>query len=129
MGDFFSNIWDALWWFLTIFIFIAYLIALFSIIGDLFRDRKLNGLFKAIWLLFLIFMPFITALIYLIFRGNGMGERAAAQQAQAQAATEDYIRSVAGGATAQIAQAKQLLDSGAITADEYASLKAAALKS
>lgn len=129
MGDFFSNIWDALWWFLTIFIFVAYLIALFSIIGDLFRDSKLNGLFKAIWLLFLIFMPFITALIYLIFRGNGMGERAAAQQAQAQAATEDYIRSVAGGATAQIAQAKQLLDSGAITADEYASLKAAALKS
>lgn len=126
--SFWETIWDAIWWFLTIFIFVAYLIALFSIIGDLFRDRKLNGFFKAVWLLFLIFLPFLTALAYLIFRGRGMSERAAAQHAQAQAATEDYIRSVAGGATAEIAQAKQLLDSGAITQDEFASLKAAALK-
>ena len=56
--DFWSTIWDAIWWFFTIFVFVAYLIALFSIISDLFRDRELSGVYKAIWLLFLIFLPF-----------------------------------------------------------------------
>lgn len=126
---FLSNIWDAIWWMLTIFVFIAYLMALFSIIGDLFRDRKLNGFAKAVWLLFLVFLPFLTALVYLIVRGRGMGERAAAQAQQTQDAAESYIRSVAAGATPtdEIVRAKQLLDAGAITDEEYASLKAAAL--
>lgn len=65
MGSFWATIWDTIWWFLTIFIFVAYLMALFSIITDLFRDRKLGGVAKAIWLLFLIFLPFLTALAYL----------------------------------------------------------------
>ena len=126
--SFWTSIWDVIWWFLTAFVFIAYLMALFSIIGDLVRDRKLNGVAKAIWLLFLIFLPFLTALAYLIFRGQGMGERAAEQARPSQAATEDYVRSVAGtGPAAEIAQAKQLLDAGAISAEEYARLKAAAL--
>ena len=126
--SFWTSIWDDIWWFLTAFVFIAYLMALFSIIGDLVRDRKLNGVAKAIWLLFLIFLPFLTALAYLIFRGQGMGERAAEQARASQAATEDYVRSVAGtGPAAEIAQAKQLLDAGAISAEEYARLKAAAL--
>ena len=127
--SFLSNIWDAIWWMLTIFVFIAYLMALFSIIGDLFRDRKLNGFAKAIWLLFLVFIPFLTALVYLIVRGRGMGERAAAQAQQSQDAAESYIRSVASNATPtdEIIRAKQLFDDGAISADEYAQLKAAAL--
>ncbi len=125
--SFWSTIWDVIWWFFTIFVFVAYLIALFSIIGDLFRDRKLNGFAKALWLLFLIFLPFLTALAYLIFRGRGMGERAETQANEAKAATDEYIRSVAGGATAEIAQAKQLLDSGAITEAEFQQLKQAAL--
>ncbi|WP_125100206.1 SHOCT domain-containing protein [Leucobacter chromiireducens] len=127
--SFLSNIWDAIWWMLTIFVFIAYLMALFSIIGDLFRDRKLNGFAKAVWLLFLVFLPFLTALVYLIVRGRGMGERAAAQAQQTQDAAESYIRSVAAEATPtdEIVRAKQLLDAGAITDEEYASLKAAAL--
>ena len=127
--SFLSNIWDATWWMLTIFVFIAYLMALFSIIGDLFRDRKLNGFAKAVWLLFLVFLPFLTALVYLIVRGRGMGERAAAQAQQTQDAAESYIRSVAAEATPtdEIVRAKQLLDAGAITDEEYASLKAAAL--
>ena len=66
------------------FIFIAYLFALFAIIGDLFRDHKLNGLSKAIWIIFLIFVPFLTALIYLIARGKGMAERGAAQAEELQ---------------------------------------------
>lgn len=125
--SFWSTIWDVIWWFFTIFVFVVYLIALFSIIGDLFRDRKLNGVAKAVWLLFLIFLPFLTALAYLIFRGRGMGERAEAQANEAKAAADDYIRSVAGGPAAEIAQAKQLLDGGAITEAEFQQLKQAAL--
>lgn len=126
--SFWSTIWDTIWWFLTIFVFVAYLMALFTIIGDLFRDRKLNGFFKALWLLFLVFVPFLTALAYLVFRGRGMGERAAAQQQAVQDQAEEYIRSVSGsGPAAEIAQAKQLLDSGAIDAAEFETLKRAAL--
>jgi len=98
--SFWTTIWDAIWWFLTFFVFIAYLFALFSIITDLFRDRKLNGGFKALWLIFLVFVPFITALVYLIARGRGMGERSARQAQEARDAADEYIRSVSGGVKA-----------------------------
>lgn len=125
---FWGSFWDLIWWFLTIFIFVAYLFALFAIIGDLFRDRKLNGWAKAIWIFFLIFFPIITALIYLIARGRGMGERQVAAAQQYKAAQDDYIKQVAGTSPAdQIAQAKSLLDSGAISPAEYEALKAKAL--
>lgn len=122
-----SNIWDIIWSMFTIFVFVAYLIALFSIISDLFRDHKLNGWVKALWFVCLIFVPFVTALVYLIVRGRGMGERAGRQAEEAKTAADDYIRSVAGGPAEEIARAKELLDSGAITEDEFASLKQAAL--
>lgn len=125
--SFWTVIWDAIWWFLTAFVFIAYLMALFSIITDLFRDRKLNGFFKALWFLFLILVPLITALVYLIARGRGMGERSAAAYNEAKTAEENYIRQVVGGAGAEIAQAKQLLDDGAISQEEFDALKAKAL--
>lgn len=82
--SFLETIWDFLLFFLTIFVFMAYLIALWSIITDLFRDRTMSGWVKAIWLLFLIFVPFLTALVYLIARGSGMAERTAAVQRNAQ---------------------------------------------
>ena len=128
--SFWSTIWDVIWWFFTVFVSVAYLIALFSIISDLFRDRKLAGGYKALWLIFLIFLPFLTALAYLVFRGRGMGERAQEQAQAAQSQAEQYIRSVANPAspTEQIASAKQLLDSGAITAEEFETLKKAALQ-
>lgn len=127
---FWSTIWDTIWWFFTVFVFIAYLMALFSIIGDLFRDRQLNGFAKAVWLIFLVFLPFLTALAYLIVRGQGMGERSARQADEARSAADAYVRSVAGRNPAtEIAEAKQLLDTGAITADEYQRLKASALGS
>ena len=125
--SFWTAIWDTIWWFITFFIFIAYLMALFSIIADLFRDRKLGGFAKAVWFIFLIFVPFVTAIVYLIARGRGMGERAESQAKQFQQAQDDYIRQVAGGATAEIAEAKRLLDAGAITPEEFAALKAKAL--
>ena len=77
-----SNFWNIVWLFFWSFAFIAYLFALFAIIGDLFRDHKLNGWWKAVWIIFLIFVPFLTALVYLIARGPGMAERS---QKQAQA--------------------------------------------
>lgn len=127
--NFLSTMWDVIWLFLTAFVFIAYLLALFSIITDLFRDRELNGFAKAVWFLFLIFLPFLTALLYLITRGRGMAERSAAQARAAQSATDEYIRSVSGSNPAgEIERAKALLDSGAITAEEFATLKAAALR-
>lgn len=124
MGDFLSHIWDFIWMFFTIFVFIAWIIALFSIIADLFRDRELSGFGKAIWLLFLMFIPFITALLYLIVRGRGMSERSGKQAQAQQDAADSYIRSVAGSSpAAEIAQAKALLDSGAISQGEYQAIK------
>jgi hypothetical protein len=111
--------------FFTIFVFFAWLMVLFSIISDLFRDRALSGWAKAVWLVALIFVPVLTALIYLIARGKGMAERSAAQASAQRSAADDYIRSVAGSTPAQeLSQAKTLLDSGAISAEEYANLKA-----
>lgn len=125
---FWGSFWDLIWWFLWAFIFVSYLFALFAIIGDLFRDDKLAGGWKAVWILFLIFIPILTALVYLIARGGGMAERAAAQASQYKAAQDDYIRQVAGTSpTDQIAQAKSLLDSGAISQAEFDALKAKAL--
>jgi hypothetical protein len=123
-----SNIWDVIWTFFWIFAFIAYLMILFSVISDIFRDHKLNGWLKALWIIFLVWVPFLTALVYLIARGRSMAERAAEAQQRAQHAAESYIKDVAGTSTAdEIAKAKALLDSGAISADEFAALKAKAL--
>ncbi len=123
------NFWDFVSFFFWTFVFIAYLMILFSIIGDLIRDHKLNGWWKAIWVIFLVFLPFLTALVYLVARGRGMSERqrAAAQAAQADANT--YIRSVASASSPadDIAKAKALLDSGTITPAEFEALKAKAL--
>lgn len=125
---FWGSFWDLIWWFLWAFIFVSYLFALFAIIGDLFRDRNLSGGWKAVWIFFLIFFPIITALVYLIARGKGMGERQVAAAQQYKAAQDDYIKSVAGTSPAeQISQAKSLLDSGAISQAEFDALKAKAL--
>ncbi|MFF1571246.1 SHOCT domain-containing protein [Leifsonia sp. NPDC058292] len=126
--SFWDNFWNIIWIFFWSFAFIAYLFALFSIIGDLFRDHKLNGWWKALWVLFLIFVPFLTALVYLIARGPGMAERAQKQAREVQQATDTYIRQVAVASPAdEIAKAKALLDSGTITQAEFDHLKARAL--
>ncbi|GAA0338480.1 SHOCT domain-containing protein [Micropruina glycogenica] len=100
---------------------------LFSIVGDIFRDREMSGGLRAVWIVCLIFFPFITALIYLIVRGRGMTERAVAQAERNKAAADDYIRSVAGSPADEIARAKALLDAGTISPAEYEALKAKAL--
>jgi hypothetical protein len=122
-----SDFWGFLWSILVIFAFVAYLMVLFSIIGDLFRDHALNGWYKALWLIFLFFVPFLTALVYLIARGRGMAERQAEAASSAKAATDAYIREAAGGSAGEIAHAKKLLDDGTITAAEFETLKKKAL--
>jgi len=126
----FSNFWDFIWLLFWTFAFVAYLFAIFAIIGDLFRDSKTNGWLKALWIIFLLFVPFLTALVYLIARGKSMAERSAAAAADAQQATNAYIRQAAGSAASpseEIAKAKALLDSGSITQAEFDALKAKAL--
>ena len=112
-----GSTWDFLWHFLIIFAWIAYLLVLFQILTDLFwRDHKTSGLVKAVWVIFLIVFPWLTAVIYLIARGKGMTERAREAAAAAKKETDDYIKQAAGRSPAQeIADAKALLESGTIT--------------
>jgi len=123
-----SNFWDIVWLILSTFVFVAYLLVLFQILIDLFRDHVLGGGFKALWIIGLIFLPVMTALVDIIARGRGMAERARAAAQRAKSDADAYIREVAGKSPAdQIAQAKALLDAGTINADEFARLKAKAL--
>jgi hypothetical protein len=123
-----SNFWEFLWLIVSTFVLIAYLMVLFQIIIDLFRDHQLNGFAKAIWVIFLILLPMLTALVYLIVRGGGMAQRQNAQIREAKSETDAYIRNVAGKSPAtQIAEAKALMDAGTINAAEFAALKAKAL--
>lgn len=123
-----DSFWEFFWWTVSIFLFMGYLIVLFHVIIDLFRDDELSGWWKAIWVFFLILVPALAALVYLIVRGGGMARRSAAQLSQARAETDAYIRTVASTSPAdQIASAKQLLDSGAISPQEFEALKAKAL--
>jgi hypothetical protein len=123
-----SNFWDTVLLMVSTFFFIAYLIVLFQVVVDLFRDSEMGGGSKVIWLIGLIFLPVLTALIYILARGRGMAERQRAVMRSAKADTDAYIRDVAGKSPAdQIADAKKLLDAGTITGDEFARLKAKAL--
>lgn len=126
------NLWQDFWqilvWMLWAVVLISYLFALFAIIGDLFRDHKLNGWWKAVWIVFLVFLPFLTALVYIIARGQGMAERSERAARDAESAAQTYIRDVAGRSPSdEIAAAAALRESGAINDEEFAQLKAKAL--
>ena len=124
-----DSFWGLVWYSLVVFAFIAYLIILFNIIVDLFwRDHKTSGLVKAIWVVFLVVVPYLTALVYLIARGNGMALRAREAASAAKQQTDDYIKQAAGRSPSlEIADAKGLLEAGTITQSEFDSLKAKAL--
>jgi Phospholipase_D-nuclease N-terminal len=114
-----------------IFLFFAWFMCLFWIFGDIFRSKDLGGGAKTVWVLFVILIPWLGILVYLIARGKGMHERQLEQVRDVQRAQSEYIKSVAGGsgnnATDQIVSAKGLLDSGAITQAEFDKIKAKAL--
>lgn len=122
------NIWEFLLWLFWIYIAVACIWIFITIIIDIFRDPGLNGWAKALWVLFLVFLPFLAAFIYLIARGRSMTERRIAESREAQEAANSYIREVAGSSpSSEIESAKKLLDSGAITQAEFQALKAKAL--
>ena len=121
---------EVLLWSFWFFIWIAALMVWFRCLFDLFRDKSLSGWAKAGWSVLLIFVPWVGALIYLIARGRSMTERQMAEVAEMKAAQDQYIQEVAGtkaNPAAQIADAKSLLDSGAINQTEFDALKAKAL--
>ena len=131
--DFLSDFANILLWTLWVFLFVAYLIVIFRIIMDVFRDRSMGGGMKAVWLIALLFLPIITALIYLIARGKGMAERDLQAAEEMRAAQVEYTKGLAQEAgvgtspAAELKAAKDLLDSGAITQQEFDALKAKAL--
>jgi hypothetical protein len=121
---------EVLWSFFIIFIWVAWFWLLISISIDIFRRHDISGGMKALWLLFIIFLPYLGVFIYLITQSRSMAERSADQANRQRQAMDDYIRTTAGGgggAVADIERAKGLLDSGAITQAEFDSIKAKAL--
>jgi len=111
---------------LEIFLFAAWLMVLFTIISDLFRDHGLSGWGKAAWIIFLIFVPFLGALVYLIARGSGMRERALAQQQEAQKQFDAYVRQTAGSESAadELAKLSKLHDEKKLSDEEFERAKA-----
>ena len=125
-----NDFWDVLLWSFWLFIWISAVMVWIRCLFDLFGDRTLSGWAKAGWAILLIFVPWLGALIYLIARGRSMTERQVAAIAQQRAEQEQYIQQVAGatsGPADQISRAKALLDSGAITQEEFDALKIKAL--
>lgn len=119
---------EFLWSLVIIFFMIVYFVILFQVVFDLFRDHELSGWAKAGWLLFIIVLPFLGLFVYLIVRGQGMAERSAKDQADAKQEFDTYVRETAGsGPTTEIANAKQLLDEGTISQEEFDAIKRKAL--
>jgi hypothetical protein len=118
--------WNIIWFIVITYAFVAYLMLLFNIIADLFRDREVSGWAKAGWMIALIFVPFLTALVYLGVRGRDMSER---QYERAQEIRQaQYARSGVGPSpTEEISKAKSMLDAGVLDRAEYDALKLKAL--
>ena len=120
---------DVFWTMLVFFVWVAWFLLLFRVIGDIFRRRDIGGGSKVLWLIFVIVLPFLGVFVYLIANNEEMTQRDLERAQAHQAQMDDYIRSTAssGGAAAEIDKAKQLLDSGAITQAEFDAIKAKAL--
>lgn len=117
----------ALWTMFVLFMWIIWFWLLITVFADLFRDHETSGVAKALWCIFVIFLPFLGVFVYLIARGGGMAERSMKQQQAAKAEFDAYVRETAGGSATEIKHAKELLDSGAISQEEFEAIKAKAL--
>lgn len=110
---------------LEIFLFVAWFWILVTIISDLFRDHEMSGWGKAVWVFFLILLPFLGTLIYLVARGQGMRDRAIKEQAEARQHFESYVRETAGASPAdELAKLSDLKDKGTISDAEFEQAKA-----
>jgi Short C-terminal domain/Phospholipase_D-nuclease N-terminal len=120
---------EVFWTLLIFFAFIVWLWILFTVFTDIFRRHDTSGFVKVLWIIFIIIIPYFGSFIYLIVEHKGMTERAIKAQENAQAQVDQYVKSVAGAGdpAEQIAKAKQLLDSGAITQAEFDQIKQKAL--
>ena len=121
---------EVLWWMLVFFAFVIWFWLLITVFADIFRRHDTSGFAKVLWIIFIIVLPFLGVFIYLIAEHQGMADRSMKQMEAQQAATDAYIQSVAGsggGAAAEIEKAKGLLDSGAISQEEYDAIKTTAL--
>ena len=120
---------DILWTMLIFFLWVMWFWLLIVIIGDVFRRRDIGGGKKTIWLIFILFVPFIGVLAYVLANSDSMAERNMERAQKEQAQFDTYVRETAGsgGAAAEIDKAKQLLDSGAISQAEFDAIKAKAL--
>ena len=118
---------DVFWTMIIFFCWVAWIWVLIVIIGDLFRRHDTSGWVKALWVIFLIVLPFLGVLIYLIANGSGMSRRQAESVRASQEQFDSYVKSVSGGSASELAKAKELLDSGAINQAEYDQLKSKVL--
>jgi len=120
---------DVLWTMVVFFAWVAWIWIAITIFADIFRRHDIGGWHKAGWVVLIIILPFLGALLYLIAQHDGMRERALKQAQEQQQAFDKYVKDTAGGSAAEIAKAKELLDSGAINQQEFDSIKAKALAS
>lgn len=119
---------DAFWTMLWFFVFIAWVWALIAIFADIFRSRDIGGFSKALWFLFVLFIPLLGVFLYLIVRGGKMHERAVEQAERSQQAfdayVQDRVKAVRTSNADELAKLAELKNSGAITEAEYESQKA-----
>ncbi len=118
---------NIIWTMFVFFLFIFWLMIVFKVIVDIFRRKDASGWVKTLWLIFVIFLPFLGVFMYLITQGQHMAERDAEQLMAQKGEFDEYVRGVAGGAAGEIAQANKLLAEGAITQEEFDAIKAKAL--
>ena len=120
---------DVLWAMIVFFAFVIWLWILFTVLIDIFRRHDISGWVKVLWIIFIVVLPYLGVFVYLIVEHKGMSDRAIAQQQRAQSQFDDYVKSVAAqnDPTEQIAKAQKLRESGAITQEEFESIKRKAL--
>ena len=118
---------DVLWSMIIFFFWVIWIWIVITVLIDVFRRHDIGGFSKALWVIFVVILPWLGVLIYLIVEHDGMRDRGVKQAQAQQQAFDDYARDVAGGSAAEIAKAKELLDSGAITQAEFDAIKAKAL--
>jgi uncharacterized membrane protein YcjF (UPF0283 family) len=118
---------EVLWTMIIFFAWVIYIWIAITVLIDVFRRHDISGWGKAAWAVFIIVLPFLGVLVYLIAQHDGMRERSAKQAQAQQQAFDQYVREAAGGSAAEIAKAKELLDAGTITQAEFDAIKAKAV--
>ena len=118
---------DVLWSMLIFFVWVIWIWIVVTVLIDVFRRHDIGGFAKALWVIFVVILPWLGVLIYLIAEHDGMRERSMRQAQSQKAEFDQYVRETAGGSAAEIARAKELLDAGTISQAEFDAIKAKAI--